>query len=111
MDLGERRFFITCIRDTDPGRFFPDPGSMVEDPYLSQFRLEKSKNFSFIPLGMLREKNSVAEPHHFYAAPALSPALPYSKAKFSKELKFKHRLKLSFLLILYRTIYIAENMN
>jgi hypothetical protein len=53
--------------------------------------------------------SSVAEPHQFYAAPApgenfdAAPAVPapapaptllYSKAKFSKELKFIHMLKL-----------------
>jgi hypothetical protein len=48
---------------------------------------------------------SVAEPHHFYAAPApgknfdAAPAAPaptllYSKAKFLNLLKFKHMLKL-----------------
>jgi hypothetical protein len=51
---------------------------------------------------------SVAEPRHFYAAPAQAPApgknfdaapaptLQYSRHKFLKELKFKYTLKLSF---------------
>jgi hypothetical protein len=45
-------------------------------------------------------ESSVAEPHHFYAAPgenfdaAPAPTLLHSKAKFLKELKFKHMLKL-----------------
>jgi hypothetical protein len=44
---------------------------------------------------------SVAEPHHFYAAPvknfdpAPAPTLLYSKIKFLKQTKFKHKLKLS----------------
>jgi hypothetical protein len=48
---------------------------------------------------------TVAEPHHFYAAPALgkifdaapaapAPTLLYSKTKFLNELKFEHMLKL-----------------
>jgi hypothetical protein len=58
---------------------------MDEDPYLSQFKFEKSKIFKFVPLEMLRKK-SVAEPHNFYAvpAPALSPALLNSKEKFQR---------------------------
>jgi hypothetical protein len=50
--------------------------------------------------------SSVAEPHHFYEAPAPgenfdaapapapAPTLLHSKAKLKKKLKFKHMLKL-----------------
>jgi hypothetical protein len=51
-----------------------------------------------------KKKTSVAEPHHFYAAPAPgknfdaapapAPTLLNSKAKFLKRSKFKHMLKL-----------------
>jgi hypothetical protein len=64
----------------------------------------------------VRLQSSVAEPHHFYSAPAsgknldsaAAPTLLQSKAKF---LKFKRMLKLSFTFIFFCTIYIAETMN
>jgi hypothetical protein len=71
----------------------------------------------------LLETTSVAEPHHFYAAPAPgenfdaapAPTLQYSKAKFLNELKFKHMLKLSpsfdsvrFILLKIRTEWVLN---
>jgi hypothetical protein len=66
--------------------------------------------------------NSVVEPHHFYAAPALAPApgenfdaapaptLLYSKAKFFKRTKVETHVETVFF-IFFCMIYIAENMN
>jgi hypothetical protein len=65
--------------------------------------------------------SSVAERHHFYAAPApgenfdAAPAAPaptllYSKAKFLKRTKV-YRHAETILFILFCTIFIAENMN
>jgi hypothetical protein len=75
---------------------------------------------------------SVAEPHHFCAAPAPgknfaaapAPAVPalapaptllYSKAKFSKRTKFWIHVETTVLylvhVILYDLLYVAENIN
>jgi hypothetical protein len=49
---------------------------------------------------MLKVETSVAEPHHFYAAPASAapaapaPTLLYARQNFKNDLKFKHMLKL-----------------
>jgi hypothetical protein len=51
---------------------------------------------------------SVAEPHHFYAAPAPAPTLLNSKAKCLKRSQTHVQI---ILFILFCTIYIAENMN
>jgi hypothetical protein len=73
---------------------------------------------------------NVAEPHHFYAAPApgenfdaapvasalvalsTAPNLPvlYSKAKFLKRTKVSIHVE-TILFMWFRTIYFAENMN
>jgi hypothetical protein len=60
--------------------------------------------------------SSVAEPHHFYAAPAPgkifdaapapAPTLMYSKAEFLNTLKFKQIIKLSFSYDSVRFIYL-----
>jgi hypothetical protein len=69
--------------------------------------------------------SSVAEPHHFYAAPAPAPGenfdaapaapapaptLQYSKAKFLKRTKVYTHVE-TILFIWFWTIFIAENVN
>jgi hypothetical protein len=57
---------------------------------------------------------SVAEPHHFSAAPgenfAPAPTLLYSNAKFLKRTKVDTHVE-TMLFIWFCTIFIAENMN
>jgi hypothetical protein len=70
---------------------------------------------------------SVAEPHHFYAAPAQgknfyaapaqapAPTLLYSKAKFSKRTKFYIHVETTvscfYDCVRFIVQYVAENMN
>jgi hypothetical protein len=64
---------------------------------LSQALIMRTKRLTLF----VKLNSSVAEPHHFYAAPAsgknvnaaVAPTLVYSKAK---NFKFKHTLKLYF---------------